>query len=64
VDGDEIDPVVDASDMEMINEAVKEIMAEGQLSPLTDEEVKLGQYSVAKVISYFVIENITDHPVS
>ena len=35
--------------MEMISEVVNEIAAEGQLSPLTDEETKLARYSVTKV---------------
>jgi hypothetical protein len=46
---DEIDPAVDESDAEMIRETVEEIAAEGCLSPLTDEDIKLGQYSIAKV---------------
>lgn len=46
---DEIDPAVDASNVEMIEKVLKEIAEEGQLSPLTDEEVQLGQYSIAKV---------------
>ncbi len=46
---DEIDPAVAASDMEMINAVVNDIAIEGRLSPLTHEEARLGQYSVAKV---------------
>ncbi|KAF8228983.1 hypothetical protein L208DRAFT_1379112 [Tricholoma matsutake] len=46
---DEIDPAVDASNVEMIEKVLKEIAEEGQLSPLTDEEVQLGQYSIAKL---------------
>jgi hypothetical protein len=50
---DVIDPAVAESDAKMIDEAVREITEEGRLPPLTDEDVKLGQYSVAKVsLSY------------
>jgi hypothetical protein len=58
-EADEIDPAVDESDAEMIRETVEEIAAEGRLSPLTDEEIKLGQYSIAKVsLSSFIFPHM------
>jgi hypothetical protein len=35
--------------MEMINAVVKDIVKEAWLSPLSDNEAKLGQYSIVKV---------------
>lgn len=48
-----IDPAVAESDARMIDEAVKEIAEEGRLPSLVDEDIKLGQYSVAKVSSSY-----------
>jgi hypothetical protein len=41
---------VDASDMEMINAVVKDIVKEAWLSPLSDDKARLGQYSIVKVL--------------
>jgi hypothetical protein len=59
-EGDEIDPVVAASDAQMIDEAMREIAGLNRLSPLTDEDVKLGQYSVGKVNLLYKKENIVN----
>jgi hypothetical protein len=37
------------SDTKIISEAIREVAKNGRLPPLTDDDVKLGQYSIAKV---------------
>jgi hypothetical protein len=48
-DGDEVDPLVEASDAAMIEEVAAKVNADSPLPPLTRAEINLGHFSLSKV---------------